>query len=77
MNIAIDVGANQGDFSLDLARRNPNLLVIAIEPIPELCIAIKRRAELESLGNIVVIECAIDSTERIAQFNISNHKRFI
>lgn len=34
--IIIDVGANSGDFALEIAKRNKNVDVLAFEPEPKL-----------------------------------------
>lgn len=69
----IDVGANSGEFTLEIAKRNPNKIVIAIEPIPELCNKINEISSLENITNIKVFECAIDTFERIDYLNVAAH----
>lgn len=43
----VDVGANFGEFAIEMAKRNPNQLVIAIEPIPDLCMKINTKISTE------------------------------
>lgn len=72
--LVIDVGANKGDFSLDIIARNPTVRVLAIEPIPKLCSGILERAEKLGVNeNIEVLECAVDTEEREAHFNVADH----
>ena len=42
----IDIGANIGEFSLEMAKRNPKLTIIAVEPIPYLVEKTKQVAAL-------------------------------
>ncbi len=65
-DIILDVGANSGQFSLEAAARNPDKLVIAFEPIPELAFAIRDSASRMGLSNVTVSELAIcDSGGRL------------
>jgi len=60
--LIIDVGANEGLFALQQAEENPDHLVIAIEPIPDLAIEIERKGQARNLSNLLVKQVAIDST---------------
>lgn len=71
--IALDVGANQGDFSIQFALANPNWHVIAIEPVPELIEKINVRAVSAGVSNLFIEQVAIDSIERETDFNLSSH----
>ena len=72
MNVIIDVGANQGEFIIDLARKNPEIKCLAIEPIQELANRLVEIAKQENLLNLDVIVAAIDSKERTAGFQIAS-----
>ncbi|HIV70897.1 MAG TPA: FkbM family methyltransferase [Candidatus Aquabacterium excrementipullorum] len=72
-DLVIDVGANQGDFALEVARRNPGLTVLAIEPIPALCQQLDERLSAEALDNVRIENVAIDTEERDAVFHVANH----
>jgi FkbM family methyltransferase len=70
--IIVDVGANEGDFALQQAMKNPHHLVIAVEPIPELANALISKALDLNLANLVVKEVAIDTTSGIKTLHISD-----
>ena len=69
----IDIGANIGEFSLEMAKRNPKLTIIAVEPIPYLVEKTKQVAALMKLDNIEIYECAIDNREHETSFNLAAH----
>lgn len=71
--IALDVGANQGDFSVQFALANPDWQIIAIEPVPQLVEKIKIRAISAGISNISIEQVAIDSSEQETDFNLSSH----
>lgn len=72
-DIIIDVGANKGEFSFAIASRNPNIHVLAIEPILELSNDIQNRALKENIKNIEVLNIAIDNIEKKADFYVADH----
>jgi FkbM family methyltransferase len=72
----IDVGANIGEFALEVAAKNPSDLVLAIEPISELALKIKKDAIDAGLTNISVVEYAIDEVERFDYINVAEHDDF-
>lgn len=45
--LIIDVGANAGDFSFEMAKRNIDILVLAIEPNPKLYEALETKINKE------------------------------
>ena len=69
--LCIDVGANSGDFCLEFAKRNPLIIVIAIEPIPRLANQIVERASKLNLGNLLVHQLAIDTSQGTCKLNLS------
>lgn len=69
----IDVGANEGDFAIEAARKNPDLTVIAFEPIPQLRDLIQTRAKNAQVENLIVRDEAILDEPGIVQLNIANH----
>ena len=74
MEVVIDVGANKGEFALEILAKNPEILVLAIEPIPELCAEIRSvAAGMKRLSDIEVRCCAVDAQERTAQFHVADH----
>jgi FkbM family methyltransferase len=72
MKVVVDVGANKGDFCLPLARLNPTVGFIAVEPIPSLARELELTKAKENLINLKIVECAIASESGQANFNISN-----
>ena len=70
--LIMDVGANEGLFALQQAAANPNHLVIAVEPIPELAYLLTQKAIELNLENLVVKEVAIDITSGWRSLQISD-----
>ena len=73
-DVVIDVGANRGDFGLDVAERNRDVQVLAFEPIPQLSADIVAAAAARGLDNLSVIEAAADSEARTATFHVADHE---
>ncbi|MGI4797797.1 MAG: FkbM family methyltransferase [Janthinobacterium lividum] len=69
----LDVGANEGDFALALALGNPDIHVLAFEPIPTLAASIVARAAASNCRNLSCRQIAIDETSRQAVFHIADH----
>lgn len=70
--VVVDVGANVGDFAIEVAVRNPNALVIAVEPNPDLVKTIQRRVDDLSLTNCLVIAAAISNSSGRRILNLSD-----
>ena len=62
--IIFDVGANNGGSFIDEAKENPNTLVFAFEPTPELIDVIKLKTK--DLPNYVLVEKAVCLHQRPA-----------
>lgn len=71
-NVIIDIGSNHGEFSLEVARRNPANRVIAIEPIPGLAEELRVAADAEGLGNHELMMVAVGSNPGQKPFNVSS-----
>lgn len=71
--IILDIGANHGDFALAVAAARPDITVVAVEPISELCAHIQARSLELGVENLVVVEAAIDEVPRAAVINVSRH----
>jgi FkbM family methyltransferase len=69
--LLIDVGANQGEFAIEVAVRNPDRQVLAIEPLPELCERLQAQAAARGAGNVRLAPFAVDATERTATFHVA------
>lgn len=63
-DIVLDVGANIGMFSIFLAKRHPDIKIIAIEPVPENFEHLKRNIELNSVKNITALNFALTADGR-------------
>ncbi len=72
-DLVIDVGANLGGFALEVAERNPNVHVLAFEPIPSLCHQLRACAVERSIVNLTVLQLAVDAEERSAVFHVADH----
>lgn len=70
-NIIIDIGANHGDFSLEIAKRNPSMIVYAIEADPFLASELQLETSNRQILNHKIENFAISDTEGIADFFIS------
>jgi FkbM family methyltransferase len=69
----IDVGANSGNFCIEVAKKNPTVTVIAFEPIPQLFESIQRRKVELGLENLLVRPEAILDTEGSMTLKIADH----
>jgi FkbM family methyltransferase len=67
----VDVGANHGLFALEVAKRNPDVKVVAIEPAPHLAEFLRCRAYDFSLSNIIVVEAAVGTTRHRGALHVS------
>jgi len=68
--LIIDVGANIGDFSVEIAERNKNLLVLSVEPNEKIFSVLQQRIEKEKIKNIVPIKIALGNINENRTFNI-------
>ena len=57
--VIFDVGANSGIYSLAALASQPNALVYAFEPTPEIASRLRQTAELNHLYNLIVHEVAV------------------
>ncbi|MFQ6287636.1 FkbM family methyltransferase [Yersinia enterocolitica] len=70
-DIILDLGANMGGFSLEIAKRNPGVTVHAVEPYPQLAKFLKEQSEKEKIINHIVHEVAISEKNGVSVFNVS------
>jgi len=70
-NLIIDVGANYGGFSLEIAMRNPACHVLAIEAEPFLAESLKKNAISLDLDNHEVVNFAVNEAEGEFDFYVS------
>ena len=71
-NIIIDIGANHGDFCLEIAKRNPNIDILAFEPEPSLYRVLEK--EKKSLQNLKLYKFALANIKKkeIRDFHVSH-----
>ena len=69
----IDIGANIGGFAIEVAKRNPSIDVLAVEPINELINTIKSIKHRYDLDNLLLEEAAINLEEGTTELNVSSH----
>jgi FkbM family methyltransferase len=67
--IVFDIGANDGSSFIDEAKENPNTLVFAFEPTPELIDIIKSKTK--DLPNYVLVEKAVSNFNGKSTFNVA------
>jgi FkbM family methyltransferase len=72
-NLVIDVGANSGGFSLEIASRNPSVRVIAFEPEPDLAAKLVKEAERRGIGNHETVAAAVGAVTGEVPFFVSRH----
>lgn len=69
--VAIDVGANLGEWALPLARRvGPSGRVLAIEPAPRAATALDRTLVANALSQAEVIRCAVGDHDGTVEFAV-------
>ena len=74
MKIArFDVGANNGNDSIEVAKNNHNLQVYGFEPTPELNYIIESRVRLENITNYNLVKCAVSDFEGTSIFNVASY----
>lgn len=59
--VFIDIGANQGEFSLFAAKRLPNGQIFAFEPSADMATRLQRNIEANGFSNIHVVPLALSS----------------
>ena len=69
--IILDIGANHGQFSLAIAKKNPLIRVVAVEPIPKLAADLRDTAVAMGLSNHEIHAVAIGSPARMDVFHVS------
>jgi FkbM family methyltransferase len=69
--VVFDVGANNGSSSVPLAIANPNCLVFAFEPTPEMINVIE--SKIVGLNNYVIVPKAVSDYNGIAEFNVAGN----
>jgi len=69
--VILDIGANAGIFSLAAAASNPNAVIHAFEPTPEIAAHLRKTIRQNNLEDRVFLhECGVSSENGIAHLNI-------
>lgn len=74
--VVLDVGANIGNFCIPLARGNPTVKVIALEPIPTLADRIQETCSKLGLTNVEVLNYAVSKFDEDIILNLSGGANF-
>ena len=72
-SIIIDIGANIGEFSLQVANRNPGIKVYAIEPEPTLFSNLTKATKSLGLLNHIPCDFAVSDKNGYSDFFVSHH----
>jgi len=59
--VVIDVGANEGYYSMKLKKRSPKARIIAVEPIPETVEVLKKNLKANGFNDIEIMSLALGS----------------
>lgn len=70
--IFIDVGANIGNYTIDMSKKNPKNKIISIEAHPSTYNILKRNIKLNNLKNIVLINKAVYSEKKSLTLAVKN-----
>jgi FkbM family methyltransferase len=72
-SVVVDVGANIGDFSIEVATLCPRGRIIAVEPVIESAAMIEINKLLNELTNIEVVQVALGSSEAEVEINLAGN----
>jgi len=68
--LVVDVGANEGFYTLKVKENNPDCGIIAIEPNPYVFEILKRNVESNRLRNVTLINKAVGSSNGVMSLEI-------
>lgn len=69
--VAIDVGANLGEWTVPLARRvGPEGRVLAIEPAPRAAMGLAKTLAANALGQAELLQCALGDNDGMAELAV-------
>jgi FkbM family methyltransferase len=72
-SVVVDVGANIGDFSIEVAALCPRGRIVAIEPVIESAAMIEINKLLNELTNIEVVQVALGSSETEVEIKLAGN----
>jgi FkbM family methyltransferase len=70
-DVVIDVGANIGIVALYLAKKYPDIRIVAIEPVPTTFRHLQENIEANGVRNITALNCAITTDSRDLQMIVN------
>jgi FkbM family methyltransferase len=72
----IDVGANCGIYTVLAATINPDVQIVAIEPVPKICAALTNNVRQNRLhGRVTILNVAVGNSEGIVDFHEAEDAR--
>ncbi len=71
MHAIFDVGANNGSWGIEVAKRHPEIRVFAFEPTPFLCALIRQKVAEAGLTNYELVPVAVSDTAGKVSFNVA------
>jgi FkbM family methyltransferase len=71
-DIILDLGANEGMFSILMAKTYPKVKVISIEPVTRTYKQLLENISLNKLHNITTYQCAVGNSSRKQEIVVSN-----
>jgi FkbM family methyltransferase len=63
-DVVVDIGANIGIVALYLAKKYPDIRIVAIEPVPTTFRHLRENIELNGVRNITALNCAVTDDGR-------------
>jgi FkbM family methyltransferase len=72
-DVFLDIGANAGLFTIDMAKAIPGLTVFAIEPQPSLAIHIRRSIEANGFDKVEVLDLLVGSEDGEGTLYLTSH----
>ncbi|HTW88501.1 MAG TPA: FkbM family methyltransferase [Candidatus Binataceae bacterium] len=72
-SVVVDVGANMGDFAVEVGSLCPRGRIVAVEPVTEFAAMIEINKLLNALTNIEVVQVALGSSEAEVEINLAGN----
>jgi FkbM family methyltransferase len=72
-SVVVDIGANIGDFSIEVAARCPHGRILAVEPVADLADMIELNKLLNGLTKIEVVRVALGGSETEVEINLAGN----
>ena len=69
--VVVDIGANIGDFSLQMAKRCPSGKVIAVEPVAEHVRILRDHVTMNECRHVICVHSAIGAVEGVTEISVA------